>query len=58
MNLKAVGELLKTTVSEWQKDKAERLGAALAYYAVFSLAPLLVSVIGIVGLAFGPEAAT
>lgn len=45
MNLKAVWGLLKETFSEWNKDKAERLAAALAYYTVFSLAPLLVIVI-------------
>jgi membrane protein len=33
------------------------MGAALSYYTVFSLAPLLVIVIGIAGLVFGEEAA-
>lgn len=57
MNLKAMVELLKATVADWQEDKASRLAAALAYYTVFSLAPLLVIVIAIAGLVFGPEAA-
>lgn len=57
MNLKAVWGLLKETFSEWNKDKAERLAAALAYYTVFSLAPLLVIVIAIAGSVFGAEAA-
>jgi membrane protein len=39
-------ELLKLTYREWQDDQAVRLAAALAYYTVFSLAPLLVIVIG------------
>ncbi|WP_439620548.1 YihY/virulence factor BrkB family protein [Gemmata sp.] len=43
--------------SEWVNDKAPRLGAALAYYAVFSLAPLLVIAIAIAGMVLGQEAA-
>jgi membrane protein len=57
MNLKTVWRLLKETFSEWSQDKAERLAAALAYYTVFSLAPLLVIVIAIAGSVFGEEAA-
>ena len=49
-------QLLKTTVAQWQEDKAPRLGAALAYYTVFSLAPLLIIVTAIVGFVLGPEA--
>lgn len=40
-----------------QKDNVPRLAAALAYYSIISLAPLLLIVIAIVGLAFGEEAA-
>jgi membrane protein len=43
--------------AEWREDKATRLAAALAYYAAFSIAPLLTIVISIVGLAFGQQAA-
>lgn len=39
------------------EDKAPQLGAALAYYAVFSIPPLLVIVISLIGLALGAEAA-
>jgi membrane protein len=49
--------LLKQTISEFGDDKAPRLGAALAYYTIFSLAPLLLIVIAISGLAFGHDAA-
>jgi membrane protein len=49
--------LLKQTISEFGNDKAPRLGAALAYYTIFSLAPLLLIVIAIAGLAFGHDAA-
>ncbi|MEG4802920.1 YihY/virulence factor BrkB family protein [Microcoleus sp. ARI1-B5] len=57
MNLKTVVSLLKETFTQWQEDKAPTLAAALAYYTVFSLAPLLIIVIAIAGLVFGEEAA-
>lgn len=43
-------KLLKLTYQGWKEDKASRLSAALAYYTIFSLAPLLVIVISITGL--------
>lgn len=49
--------LVKDTVSEWSNDKAPRLGAALSYYTIFSLAPLLLVVIAVAGLVFGRQAA-
>ena len=49
--------LLKDTIREWREDGANRLAAALAYYTTFSLAPLLVLIIAIAGLAGGREAA-
>lgn len=55
--LKSIWPLAKQTFSEWSNDKAPRLGAALSYYTVFSLAPLLVIVISVAGLVFGREAA-
>lgn len=50
--------LIRETFDEWNKDNAARLSAALAYYTVFSLAPLLIVVIAVAGLAFGREAAS
>ena len=47
----AVG-LLKQTFNEWLQDKAPQLGAALAYYTVFSLAPLILVLLAIVGVIF------
>jgi membrane protein len=44
--------LLKQTFTEWLEDKAPQLGAALAYYTVFSLAPLILVLLAIVGLIF------
>lgn len=49
--------LLKETVSEWQKDEATRLAAALSLYTLLSLAPLLVIAVSVAGLVFGEEAA-
>lgn len=55
--IKAIPSLLKESFKEWSDDNAMRLAAALAYYTVFSLAPLLLAAISIGGLVFGPEAA-
>jgi len=52
-----VVELLRQTYAEWSRDNCLRLGAALAYYTIFSLAPLLVIVIAVAGFAFGERAA-
>jgi membrane protein len=49
--------IFKQTISEFSRDKVPRLGAALAYYTIFSLAPLLLIVIAIAGIAFGHDAA-
>jgi membrane protein len=57
MRLKDGWVLLKTAGSEWVDDKATRMAAALAYYTIFSLAPLLVIAVAVAGLVFGPEAA-
>jgi membrane protein len=51
-----VFELLKATFREWREDKAPRLAAALSYYTVFSMAPLLVLVVAVAGLVFGEQA--
>lgn len=49
--------LFKQTFTEFSSDKVPRLGAALAYYTIFSLAPLLLIVIAIAGIVFGHDAA-
>ncbi len=49
--------LCKTALYSWLDDRAPTMGAAIAYYTVFSLAPMLVIVIAIAGLAFGQKAA-
>ncbi len=50
--------LLVTAFQGWMKHRSPRLGAALAYYAVFSLGPLLLIVIAIAGLLFDRETVT
>ena len=50
-------KLLSATYTKWTADHAQGLGAALAFYAIFSLAPLLLIVIAIAGSVFGQEAA-
>jgi membrane protein len=49
--------LLRSSATEWLEDKAPRLGAALAYYTIFSLAPLLLIAIAVAGLVFDKKAA-
>jgi membrane protein len=49
--------LLKLSYQGWKEDKASRLSAALAYYTIFSLAPLLIIVIAITGLFWQQQAA-
>src|SRR6266545_4147720 len=56
MTARDAWELTSQTFVEWREDKASRLAAALAYYTVFSLAPLLVITIGLAGLVFGDDA--
>ncbi|MDB6004321.1 MAG: Membrane protein, partial [Prosthecobacter sp.] len=48
--------LLRQTVTEWMEDGALKLSAAMAYYSVFSIAPLLVICISLAGLVLGPDA--
>src|SRR6476619_7489297 len=49
--------LLKDTFKSWSDDYAPSMGAALSYYTMFSIAPLLLIVISIAGVVFGREAA-
>ena len=56
--MKTIWELLKETFTEWQEDKAARLAAALSYYTVFSLAPLIIIVLAIIGLLYLQEDAS
>jgi membrane protein len=49
-------KLLKITFGAWMEHNALRLSAALVYYSIFSIAPLLIIAISVAGLVLGPEA--
>jgi membrane protein len=55
--LKWVSALLKDTVAGWSEDHIARLSAAIAFYTVLSLAPLLVVAVAVASFVFGEEAA-
>jgi membrane protein len=50
-------KLLKQTASDWSDDNAARLAAALAYYTVLSIAPMMVLAVAVAGIFFGEDAA-
>src|SRR5687767_1717410 len=54
---KRIGALVVRAYSDWSADNATRLGAALAYYTLFSIAPVLVVVTGIAGIVIGQSSA-
>lgn len=54
--MKGLIDLLAATIRSWREDKAPRLGAALAYYTIFSIPPLLMLLIGMASIAFGRDA--
>jgi len=55
--LQGWASLGKKTVNSWLDDRAPTMGAAIAFYTMFSLAPMLVIVIAVAGFIFGQEAA-
>lgn len=57
MGSRQIWSLIKQSVSAWSDDYAPSMGAAIAYYTLFSIAPLLIIVIAIAGFVFGGEAA-
>ncbi|MBK9704715.1 MAG: YihY/virulence factor BrkB family protein [Betaproteobacteria bacterium] len=57
MTVRDLRGLFKAAVSGWVDDYAQSMGAALAYYTMFSIAPLLLIVISTAGLVFGDQAA-
>lgn len=57
MRLKDGFGLIQSTIKEWNQDKVPLYAAAIAYYTIFSLAPLLLIAISIAGVFFGEEAA-
>ena len=57
MNWNKLMLVAKEAVASWSDDYAPSMGAALAYYTLFSIAPLLLIVISLAGLVFGEDAA-
>ena len=57
MFLRQTWSLLKQTLWAWSNENISRLAAATAYYAIFSIAPLLLITIAIIGFIFGEQAA-
>ncbi|MEO8070802.1 MAG: YihY/virulence factor BrkB family protein [Acidobacteriota bacterium] len=57
MTTKELIGLTKESATAWMDDYAPSMGAALAYYTIFSLAPMLIIVIAVAGLVFGADAA-
>jgi membrane protein len=57
MSRTRIWPLIKMSVVSWRKDHASSMGGALAYYTLFSIAPVLIIVIAVAGFFLGPEAA-
>ena len=57
MYLRRLGSVLSKAANAWIDDHAQSMGAALSYYTVFSIAPLLLIAISVAGLVFGQDAA-
>lgn len=57
MTLGQIVRLVRAAAASWFDDYAPSMGAALSYYTLFSIAPLLLIVISVAGLVFGEDAA-
>lgn len=57
MRLKQIPDLIKKSVTAWLDDYAPSMGAAIAYYTLFAITPLLIIAIALAGFVFGHEAA-
>jgi len=57
MIFRDIAQVFKAAAQHWVKDYAQSMGAALAFYTMFSIAPLLLIVIAVAGAVFGEEAA-
>ena len=57
MHPRPIGAVLMQTYADWSADGATRLGAALSYYTLFSIAPVLIVITGVAGFFLGQEAA-
>ena len=55
--LRDIGGILQETFLEWNHDRAQRMGASVAFYTLLSLAPLLIILVTLAAMIFGPQAA-
>jgi membrane protein len=55
--LRVIREIFRETLSRWIQDNAPHLAAAIAFYTVFSIAPIIILIISVTGLVFGEHAA-
>lgn len=58
IHIRRIPALLKESLSEWSNDNAARLAAALAFYTILSIAPLIIICTALAGFIFGEEAAS
>jgi membrane protein len=57
MNLRTIWSMLTRTFAKWSEHEAPRMGAALAFYSILSLAPLVIFVMAMLALVFGHDTA-
>ena len=57
MNYKTIWSMLRETLADWNEHEAPRIGAALAFYTILSLAPLVILAIAMAALIFGHSTA-
>jgi len=57
IDARSLWSLAKESIAQWSADSASSMGAALAYYTIFSIAPLIVIAIAVAGFFFGADAA-
>ncbi len=57
LTLRGIVSIIQETLIEWNKDRAQRLGASVAFYTLLSLSPLLVVLVALAAMVFGKEAA-
>jgi len=58
LSIEGFWKFSKSIATQWFEDEPFQLAAALSYYTLFSLAPILIIAIAVAGLFFGREAAT
>jgi len=57
LSLHTIGGMLRETYLEWNRDRAQQMGASVAFYALLSLAPLLIILVTLAAVMLGPQAA-